>query len=214
MRGINIGQTSVGKNMVRLIKPSSPIWRTFLDNHLKSFVSVDFFTVPTIGFQVLYVFLVLAHDRRQIFHFNGTAHPTAEWTGQQLLKTFPFDRVTRNLLRDSDGIFGSDLSNVLSAPRSRWQRAYIASVIGTIRRECLDPLMGFSEASLPLTLSSYFGYYHGERTHLFCCNDARHPRPCGQQCRDAALPLRGWGACITGTSAARPHCLHPTLSQA
>lgn len=110
MRGINIGQTSVGKNMVRLIKPPSPIWRTFLDNHLKSFVSVDFFTVPTIGFQVLYVFLVLAHDRRRIFHFNGTAHPTAEWTGQQLLKTFPFDRVTRNLLRDSDGIFGSDLS--------------------------------------------------------------------------------------------------------
>src|ERR1035437_266750 len=78
--GIDIGETSVGKYLVRSRKPPSQDWRTFLENHVKTMVSVDFFTVPTIRFQVLYVFLVLAHDRRRIVHFNVTAHPTAEWT--------------------------------------------------------------------------------------------------------------------------------------
>jgi len=76
--GIDIGETSVSKYMVRRSKPPSQTWRTFLVNHLKSLVSVDFFTVPTIRFQILYVFLVLAHDRRRIFHFGVTTHPTAE----------------------------------------------------------------------------------------------------------------------------------------
>ena len=103
--------------------------------------------VPTITFQVLYVFLVLAHDRRRIVHFNVTAHPTAEWTGQQLREAFPFDQVPRYLLRDRDGIFGREfrtdvaamgIKEVLSTPRSPWERAFVERVIGTIRRECLD----------------------------------------------------------------------------
>ena len=184
--GIDIGQTSVGKYMVRLRQPPSQTWRTFLDNHLKSLVSVDFFTVPTIGFQILYVFLVLAHDRRRILHFNVTAHPTAEWTGQQLREAFPFDQIPRYLLRDRDGIFGFDftrhvkalgIKEVLSAPRSPWQRAYVERLIGTIRRECLDHLIVFSEAALRRTLSSYFEYYHGARTHLSLGKDAPNPRP-------------------------------------
>jgi putative transposase len=82
--GIESGETSVGKYMVRLPKPPSQTWRTFLDNHLKNMVSIDFFAVPTIRFQILYVFLVLAHDRRRILHFAVSAHPTAEWTAQQM----------------------------------------------------------------------------------------------------------------------------------
>ena len=82
--GIDIGETSVGKYMARHRKPPTQTWRTFLDNHMRQIVSVDFFTVPTIRFQVLYVFLVLAHERRRILHFNVTTHPTAEWTAQQL----------------------------------------------------------------------------------------------------------------------------------
>ncbi|MFN3325037.1 MAG: hypothetical protein ACK5AZ_16200 [Bryobacteraceae bacterium] len=82
--GIDIGETSVGKYIVRRRKPPSPTWRTFLENYVTSLVSVDFFTVPTIRFQILYVFLVLAHERRRILHFGVTAHPTAEWTAQQL----------------------------------------------------------------------------------------------------------------------------------
>jgi hypothetical protein len=89
--GINVGETSVGKYMVRRRTPPSQTWRTFLDNHLKTLVSVDFFVLPTIRFQLLYVFLVLAHERRRIVHFAVTAHPTAEWTAQQMREAFPWD---------------------------------------------------------------------------------------------------------------------------
>src|SRR5467141_5354413 len=108
--GIDIGESSVSKYMVRCRKPPSQTWRTFLENHAEQLVSIDFFTVPTIRFQVLYVFLVLAHDRRRILHFGVTAHPTAEWTAQQLRDAFPWDTAPRYLLRDRDRIFGDDFS--------------------------------------------------------------------------------------------------------
>src|SRR2546428_6287982 len=115
----------------------SQTWRTFRENHAQQLVSINFFTVPTIRFQVLYVFLVLAHDRRRILHFNVTAHPTAEWTAQQLREAFPFDQLPRYLLRDRDAIFGMEfrervrdpgIREVLSSPRSPWQRAYVERV--------------------------------------------------------------------------------------
>src|SRR5438445_2627240 len=184
--GIEISETSVAKYMVRHRKPPSQSWRTFLDNHIHSLVSVDYFTVPTIRFQVLYVFLVLAHDRRRVVHFNVTAHPTAEWTAQQLREAFPFDQIPRYLLRDRDQIFGDtfreqvkdmQIEEVLSAPRSPWQRAYVERLIGSIRRECLDHVIAFGEASLRRTLSCYFSYYHQTRTHLCLEKDAPEPRP-------------------------------------
>jgi putative transposase len=113
--GIEIGETSVSKYMIRRRRPPSQTWRTFLENHVKSMVSVDFFTVPTIRFQILYVFLVLAHDRRRILHFAVTAHPTAEWTVQQLREAFPWDTAPRYLLRDRDRIFGQDFSHQVKA---------------------------------------------------------------------------------------------------
>jgi putative transposase len=183
--GIDIGESSVSKYMVRNRKPPSQTWRTFLENHAQQLVSIDFFTVPTIRFRVLYVFLVLAHDRRRIFHFNVTAHPTAEWTGQQLREAFPFDQLPRYLLRDRDRIFGDDfreqvrdmgICEVLSAPRSPWQRAYVERVIGSIRRECLDHVIVFNEHSLRRTLNSYFDYYHRSRTHLSLGKDSPEPR--------------------------------------
>ena len=161
--------------MVHRRNPPSQTWRTFLENHVKTTVSIDFFTVPTIRFQVLYVFLVLAHDRRRIVHFNVTAHPTAEWTGQQLREAFPFEQVPRYLLRDRDGIFGADftkevrdlgIKEVLSPPRSPWQRAYIERVIGSIRRECLDHVVVFNEESLRRHVKAFVQYYHETRTHL------------------------------------------------
>ena len=179
--GIDIGETSVSKYMGRHRSPPSQTWRTFLENHVKTTVSIDFFTVPTIGFQVLYVFLVLAHDRRRILYFNVTAHPTAEWTGQQLREAFPFEEVPRYLLRDRDGIFGADftkevrnlgIEEVLSAPHSPWQRAYIERVIGSIRRECLDHVIVFNEASLYRHLKSFMAYYHETRTHLSLDKDS------------------------------------------
>src|ERR1700694_5910022 len=159
--GIDVGESSVSKYMVHGRKPPSQTWRTFLENHAQQLVSIDFFTVPTIRFQVLYVFLVLAHDRRRILHFNVTAHPTAEWTGQQLREAFPFAQLPRYLLRDRDAIFGDDfrehvrdmgICEPLCAPRSPGERAYIERVIGSVRRECLDHMIVFHETSLRRTL--------------------------------------------------------------
>jgi putative transposase len=183
--GIDIGETSVSKYMVRQRKSPSQTWRTFLDNHIQQLVSVDFFTVPTIRFQVLYVFLVLAHERRRILHFNVTAHPTAEWTAQQLRNAFSWDSAPRYLLRDRDRIFGDDftrqvldmgMEQVLCAPRSPWHRAYVERVIGTIRRECLDHVIIFSEAGLYRQVKSFAAYYHGSRTHLSLAKDSPEPR--------------------------------------
>jgi transposase InsO family protein len=183
--GIDIAESSVSKYMPRCHKPPSQTWRTFLENHAQQLVSIDFFTVPTINFQVLYVFLVLAHDRRRILHFNVTAHPTSDWTGQQLREAFPFAQVPRYLLRDRDAIFGREfrqqvrdmgICEVLSAPRSPWQRAYIERVIGSIRRECLDHVIVFHESSVRRTLKSYFEYYHRSRTHLSLGKDTPEPR--------------------------------------
>src|SRR5438094_6692767 len=120
----------MGMYIIRRRKPPSQNWRTFLENHVKTMVSTDFFTVPTIRFQVLYVFLVLAHDRRRIVHVNVTAHPTAEWTAQQLRDAFPWNTGPRYLLRDRDRIFGTTfradmeamgITEVLLAPHAPWQ---------------------------------------------------------------------------------------------
>jgi len=172
--------------MVRRRNPPSQTWRTFLANHVKSLVSVDFFVVPTIRFQILYVFLVLAHDRRRVLHFGVTAHPTAEWTAQQLRNAFPWDTAARYLLRDRDRIFGDDfvkqvrdmgIQEVLSAPRSPWQRPYIDRVIGSIRRECLDHMIVFNEAFLYKHVKAFVSYYHHSRTHLSLAKDTPETRP-------------------------------------
>jgi len=141
--------------------------------------------VPTIRFQVLYVFLVLAHDRRRILHFAVTAHPTAEWTAQQLREAFPWDNVPRFVLRDRDRIFGFDFTQqvkalgvqeVLGAPHAPTQRAYIERVIGTIRREWLDHIIVVNAESLRRQISLFLKYYHQSRTHLSLKKDAPEPR--------------------------------------
>jgi len=146
-------------------------------------VSVDFLTVPTIRFQVLYVFLVLAHDRRRILHCAVTAHPTAEWTAQQLREAFPWDSAPRFLQVEEFGI-----QEVLGAPGVPQQRAYIERVIGTIRRECLDHLIIVKEAGLHGHLKLFLEYYHGTRTHLSLEKDTPEPPECG---RVVAVPQVG-----------------------
>ena len=101
--GISISQAAVSKYMIRHRKPPSQTWRSFLDNHVKDLVSVDFFTLPTATFRVLFVFIVLRHDRRRIVHFNVTDHPSAEWTAQQIVDAFPWESAPSFMLRDGDG---------------------------------------------------------------------------------------------------------------
>ncbi len=132
------------------------------------------------------MFLVLAHERRRIVHFAVTALPTAQWTAQQLREAFPWDTAPRYLLRDRDRIFGKDfvdqveamgIKQVLSAPQSPWQRAYVERVIGTMRRECLDPMIVFGEGSLYRHLQNFINYYQRSRTHLALAKDSPEPRP-------------------------------------
>jgi putative transposase len=184
--GIKISEASVAKYMVRSRKPPSQTWRTFLDNHVSQLASIDFFTVHTVWFEVLFVLIVLAHDRRRVVHFNVTAHPTAEWTAHQILEAFPFDTAPRYLLRDRDRVYGQEFRNqvslmnikeVLSAPRSPWQSPYVERVIGSVRRECLDHVIVLNEEALRRTLRSYFSYYHRSRLHLSLDRDSPDPRP-------------------------------------
>jgi putative transposase len=198
--GFRIAQASVAKYMVRNPKPPSQTWRTFLTNHVSQLVSVDFFTVHTVWFEILFVFIVLAHDRRRVIHFNVTAHPTAEWTAQQMLEAFPYDTAPEYLLRDRDRIYGQEfckqvevmnIKEVLSAPRSPWQRAYVERVIGSIRRECLDHVIVVDEESLRRTLRSYFSYYHRSRLHLSLDKDSPDSRSVQSVGRVIAFPEVG-----------------------
>ena len=183
--GHMVAKATVEKYMVRTKKPPSQTWRTFLDNHVPDLASIDFFVVPTATFRVLYCFIVLCHDRRRILHFNVTAHPTAQWTAQQVIEAFPFDEAPRFLIRDRDGIYGKYFRNrvknmgieeVITAPRSPWQNPYAERIIGSIRRECLDHVIVINEAHLLRILASYFEYYHKSRPHLSLERNAPVPR--------------------------------------
>jgi putative transposase len=171
---------------VRPRRPASAAWRAFLQNHASEIVALDFFTVPTVSFRVLFVLIVLAHDRRRILHFNVTEHPTAQWTAQQLVEAFPWDTAPRYLLRDRDAVYGQSfqqsvaglgMAQVLTTPRSPWQNAYAERLIGSIRRECLEHVIVFSEDHLRRVLARYFVYYHRWRTHLSLAMDSPDRRP-------------------------------------
>ncbi len=184
--GIEVSQATVAKYMVRQRKPPSQTWRTFLNNHAKDLVSADFFVLPTIAFHLLFVFVILDHDRRRPIHFAVTSNPTAEWTARQLLEAFPWNTTPRYLLRDRDGIYGEKfcdtakwmgIREVLTAPRSPWQNTYAERLIGSIRRECMDHVIVFHEAGLRRILKDYFEFYERCRTHLSLEKDAPVSRP-------------------------------------
>src|SRR2546427_9392724 len=167
-------------------KEPSQTWKTFLNYHVGQLVSIDFFTVPTLQLRVLFVFVVLAHQRRRVLHFNVTEHPTAEWAAQQIVEAFPEDTAPRYLIRDRDGIYGGHFRNrvqgmgiaeVLTAPRSPWQNPFAERLVGSIRGECLDHVIVLGEAHLRRILKSYADYYNGVRTHRSLNKDAPVSRP-------------------------------------
>ena len=183
--GFELSQATVAKYLVRRRRPPSQNWRTFLKNHMQSLVSADFFVVPTVTFRLLFVFVILSHDRRRPIHLAVTANPTAEWTTRQLLEAFPWDSGPRYLLRDRDGCYGEEfheatgwlgIREVLTAPQSPWQNPYVERLIGTIRRECLDHVIVLHETGLRRVLKLYFEYYERTRTHLSLDKDAPIPR--------------------------------------
>ena len=183
--GISVSQATVAKYMPRRDTPPSQPWRTFLANHVGQIMAADFFVVPTVTYRLLFVLVILAHDRRRIVHVAVTDHPTAAWTAQQLRNAFPEDQAPRYLLHDRDTAFTDIMSTigamqiheVLTAPRSPWQNAYVERVIGSIRRECLDHVIVLSVAGLQRVLADYVAYYMNTRTHLSLGKDAPASRP-------------------------------------
>ena len=183
--GLNVTEKTVAKYRVKHAKPPSQTWKTFLANHANQIAAVDFFTIPTINFRVLYCFIVLLHGRRKIVHFNVTTNPTAQWAAQQLIEAFPDDTSPRYLLRDRDSIYGAEfrsrvkgmqIDEVVTAPHSPFQNPYAERVIGSIRRECLDHLIVLNEDHLRRILRSYFNYYHDSRPHQSLERNSPFPR--------------------------------------
>ncbi len=184
--GIEISQATVAKYMVRRRGTPSPTWRSFLRNQVAGIAAIDMFVVASASFRLLYVMIILAHDRRTIVRFDVMRYPTAGWLARQVTDAFPWDTAPRYLLRDRDSSYGENfrkqvdamgIIEVVSAVRSPWQNAYVERVIGSIRRECLDHFVIFNERHLRRVLSTYIDYYHQTRTYLSLDKDCPDPRP-------------------------------------
>lgn len=183
--GYDIVESTISKYLARLPKPPSQTWRTFLKNHINQIASIDFFTVPTVSFQILYCFIVLKHERRKIVHFNISSNPTAQWTAQQIKEAFPYDQSPKYLLRDRDAIYGHvfqqyvnnmNIKEVVTAPKSPWQNPFAERLIGSIRRECLDHMIVLNQKHLHKILASYRDYYLNVRPHLSLEKNSPIPR--------------------------------------
>jgi transposase InsO family protein len=172
--GIEVGQTTVAKYMVRGRRPPSQGWKTFLRNHADGVASMDLFVVPTISFRLLYGFLILHHGRREILWLGTTSHPNAEWIARQLTEAFGWEDAPRYIIRDRDRAYGDIVVRRLramgirdrpTAPRSPWQNGYCERLIGSIRHDCLDHVVVFGEQHLRHLLRSYANYYNRASEH-------------------------------------------------
>jgi transposase InsO family protein len=180
--GVEVSKDTILKYMpLRPRRPRSGTWMTFLRNHLPSTVAIDFFTVPTATFRVLYGFVVLAHDRRRVLHVNVTEYPSARWAAQQMVEAIGLVGGVRRVLRDRDGIYGCEfvrrvvnlgVEHLLSSPSSPWQNPFVERFIGTLRRELLDHVVVLNERHLLRLLRGYVSYYNADRTHLGLGGDA------------------------------------------
>jgi transposase InsO family protein len=183
--GMQVSQATVAKYMRRPSAPPSPSWRTFLANHVAQIAAADFFIVPTATYRLLFVLIILAHDRRRVVHVAVTSHPTSAWTAQQLREAFPWDQRPAYLIHDRDLAFQAlmataktmGIEDVRTAPRSPWQNAYVERFVGSIRRECLDHVIVLNATGLRTILKSYLAYYTNSRTHLSLDKDSPQPRP-------------------------------------
>ena len=198
--GIDIAQSTVAKYMARDGRGRSQTWKTFLHNHSTGIAAMDFLVVPTIGFKLLFVLVILRHQRRWLISLTVTTNPTAEWIARQITEAFPWDEAPKYLIRDRDASYGHAVTrrhaamgirDHPTAPRSPWQNGHAERLIGSIRRECLDHIVVFGEAHLRRILFAYADYYNEVRTHLSLFKDSPVQRPvqrCGQI---SAQPILG-----------------------
>ena len=184
--GFEVAQSTAAKYMVNRRGPPSQGWRTFLRNHAPDIAAMDLFVVPTIGFDLLYAFIIVRVDRRELVWINATTNPTAEWIARQLTEAFPWNEAPRYLIRDLDRIYGSIVTRRMramgirdkpTAPASPWQNGVAERLIGSIRRECVDHFIVLGEAHLRRILRTYARYYNDIRTHWSLNKDAPASRP-------------------------------------
>jgi transposase InsO family protein len=184
--GFEVAQSTVAKYMIKRWGPPSQGWRTFLQNHTPDIAAMDLFVVPTINFSLLYAFVIVRLDRRELVWINVTYNPTAEAVARQFTEAFPWDEAPGYLIRDNDRIYGNVALRRIRAmgirdkpitPGSPWQNGFAERLIGSIRRECLDHLVVLGEAQLRRILRNYADYYNKIRTHRALSKDAPGFRP-------------------------------------
>jgi len=203
MLGYSVCDNTVAKYMRKPKTDTGKIqrWLTFLRNHAKYTVGIDFLVVRTIFFRSIHVFVAISHDRRTIGYFAITAKPHSQWAIQQLRETFAFDETTKYVIRDNDGIYSNEFKQTIkrfrmkdtpTAPRSPWQNPFAERVIGTLRRECLDHMIILSEKHLYDILHEYiFEYYNVSRTHMSLKKDSPEHRSIQKDGRIVSKPILG-----------------------
>jgi hypothetical protein len=177
MLGFDVSERTISRWMKRAPRDANPPkrWLAFLRNHREAIAAMDFFTVPTVTFRVLYCFFVISHDRRQILHFNVTRHPASVWIVQQVREAFPYGSAPRFLIFDRDAKFSFEVTVTLRALgitsartsfESPWQNGIAERWIESCRRDLLDHIIAWNEPHLKRLLAEYVRYYHADRTHL------------------------------------------------
>jgi transposase InsO family protein len=168
--------------VARQVRDGAP----FLRNHAPDIAAMDLFIVPTVGFDLLYAFVIVGLSRRNLVWINVTTNPTAEWIARQITEAFPWNKGPRYLVRDRDQIFGAVVMRRIRAmgirdkpiaPVSPWQNGFAERLIGSIRRECVDHFVVLGEAHLRRILQMYARYYNNIRTHRSLDKDAPVSRP-------------------------------------
>src|SRR6202047_307670 len=187
MLGFDVSERTISRWMKRAPREPQPAkrWLAFLRNHREAIAAMDFFTVPTATFSLLYCFFVISHDRRRILHSNVTKHPTSMWIVQQLREAFPYELAPRFLIFDRDAKYGLEvpvavrsmaLRPIRSSFRSPWQNGISERWVESCRRDLLDQVIAFNEPHLKRLLSDYLRYYHEDRTHLGLGKGTPHGR--------------------------------------
>lgn len=198
--GFDVAQSTVAKYMATRRGPPSQGWRTFLQNHAPDIAAMDLFVVPTIGFTLLYAFVIVRLGRRELVWINVTTNPTAEWIARQITEAFPWDDAPQYLIRDRDRIYGTIVTRRIramgirdkpTAPASPWQNGFAERLIGSIRRECLDHFIVLGEVHLRRLLRAYARYYNDIRTHRSLDKDAPLPRPVQRTGIISSRPILG-----------------------
>jgi transposase InsO family protein len=204
--GFDISERTVLRWMRRAPRSPEPAkrWAVFLSNHREAIAAMDFFTVPTLTFGVLYCFFVIAHDRRRIIHCNVTKHPTSAWVIQQLRETFPFDSAPGYLIFDRGANFNCEVLDTLTSfgiePkrtsfRGPWQNGVAERWVGSCRRDLLDHVIVLNARHLKRLMNDYVRYYHIDRTHLALAKGTPAGREAGKNpdrgCRVESMPRLG-----------------------